>query len=227
MTQFKDKTARGGQDRATVGLFTYPVLQAADILLYQAHRVPVGEDQRQHLELTRDLAGRFNSRFGETFVVPEPHILKQTAKVLDLQQPDAKMSKSASSPAGIVDLLDEPRVSAKKIRSAVTDSGREVTFDPVDKPGVSNLLTIHSALSGRSVDDIVADYAGRGYGDLKRDLAGLVEDLVTPIRERTVELLDDRAEIDSVLADGASRARSVASATLAAVYDRVGFVTAR
>ncbi len=227
MTQFKDKTARGGQDRATVGLFTYPVLQAADILLYQAHRVPVGEDQRQHLELTRDLAGRFNSRFGETFVVPEPHILKQTAKVLDLQQPDAKMSKSASSPAGIVDLLDEPRVSAKKIRSAVTDSGREVTFDPVDKPGLSNLLTIHSALSGRSVDDIVADYAGRGYGDLKRDLAGLVEDLVTPIRERTVELLDDRAEIDSVLADGASRARSVASATLAAVYDRVGFVTAR
>jgi tryptophanyl-tRNA synthetase len=227
MTQFKDKTARGGQDRATVGLFTYPVLQAADILLYQAHRVPVGEDQRQHLELTRDLAGRFNSRFGETFVVPEPHILKQTAKVLDLQQPDAKMSKSASSPAGIVDLLDEPRVSAKKIRSAVTDSGREVTFDPVDKPGLSNLLTIHSALSGRSVDAIVADYAGRGYGDLKRDLAGLVEDLVTPIRERTVELLDDRAEIDSVLADGASRARSVASATLAAVYDRVGFVTAR
>jgi tryptophanyl-tRNA synthetase len=227
MTQFKDKTARGGQDRATVGLFTYPVLQAADILLYQAHRVPVGEDQRQHLELTRDLAGRFNSRFGETFVVPEPHILKQTAKVLDLQQPDAKMSKSASSPAGIVDLLDEPRVSAKKIRSAVTDSGREVTFDPIDKPGLSNLLTIHSALSGRSVDDIVADYAGGGYGDLKRDLAGLVEDLVTPIRERTVELLDDRAEIDSVLADGASRARSVASATLAAVYDRVGFVTAR
>jgi tryptophanyl-tRNA synthetase len=227
MTQFKDKTARGGQDRATVGLFTYPVLQAADILLYQAHRVPVGEDQRQHLELTRDLAGRFNARFGETFVVPEPHILKQTAKVLDLQQPGAKMSKSASSPAGIVDLLDEPRVSAKKIRSAVTDSGREVTFDPVDKPGLSNLLMIHSALSGRSVDDIVADYAGRGYGDLKRDLAGLVEDLVTPIRERTVELLDDRAEIDSVLADGASRARSVASATLAAVYDRVGFVTAR
>jgi tryptophanyl-tRNA synthetase len=227
MTQFKDKTARGGQDRATVGLFTYPVLQAADILLYQAHRVPVGEDQRQHLELTRDLAGRFNARFGETFVVPEPHILKQTAKVLDLQQPGAKMSKSASSPAGIVDLLDEPRVSAKKIRSAVTDSGREVTFDPVDKPGLSNLLTIHSALSGRSVDDIVADYAGRGYGDLKRDLAGLVEDLVTPIRERTVELLDDRAEIDSVLADGASRARSVAGATLAAVYDRVGFVTAR
>jgi tryptophanyl-tRNA synthetase len=227
MTQFKDKTARGGQDRATVGLFTYPVLQAADILLYRAHRVPVGEDQRQHLELTRDLAGRFNARFGETFVVPEPHILRQTAKVLDLQQPGAKMSKSASSPAGIVDLLDEPRVSAKKIRSAVTDSGREVTFDPVDKPGLSNLLTIHSALSGRSVDDIVADYAGRGYGDLKRDLAALVEDLVTPIRERTVELLDDRAEIDSVLADGASRARSVASATLAAVYDRVGFVTAR
>jgi tryptophanyl-tRNA synthetase len=226
MTQFKEKSAKQ-QELVSAGIFIYPVLQAADILVYNADEVPVGDDQRQHLELARDVAERFNARFGETFVVPEPHILRQTAKVLDLQQPGAKMSKSASSPAGIVDLLDEPRVSAKKIRSAVTDSGHEVTFDPVDKPGLSNLLTIHSALSGRSVDDIVADYAGRGYGDLKRDLAALVEDLVTPIRERTVELLDDRAEIDSVLADGASRARSVASATLAAVYDRVGFVTAR
>jgi tryptophanyl-tRNA synthetase len=227
MTQFKDKTARSGQDRATVGLFTYPVLQAADILLYQANRVPVGEDQRQHLELTRDLAGRFNSRFGDTFVVPEPHIIAETAKVYDLQQPGAKMSKSASSAAGIIELLDDPRASAKKIRSAVTDSGREVTFDEAAKPGLSNLLTIYSALSARTVDDIVAEYAGRGYGDLKRDLAGLVEDMVTPIRERTVELLRDRAEIDSVLADGASRARSVAGATLATVFDRVGFVTAR
>ena len=227
MTQFKDKAARTGHERTTVGLFTYPVLQAADILLYQAHRVPVGEDQRQHLELTRDLAVRFNSRFGDTFVVPEPHIIKQTAKVLDLQEPTAKMSKSASSPAGIVELLDDPRVSAKKIRSAVTDSGREVVFDPVEKPGVSNLLTIFSSLSGRTVDDVAADYAGRGYGDLKRDLGGLVEDLVTPIRERTMELMEDRAEIDSILADGAARARSVAGETLAAVYDRVGFVTAR
>jgi tryptophanyl-tRNA synthetase len=227
MTQFKDKAARTGQERTTVGLFTYPVLQAADILLYQAHRVPVGEDQRQHLELTRDLATRFNSRFGDTFVVPEPHIIKQTAKVLDLQEPTAKMSKSASSPAGIVELLDDPRVSAKKIRSAVTDSGREVVYDPVEKPGVSNLLTIFSSLSGRTVDDVAADYAGRGYGDLKRDLGGVVEDLVTPIRERTMELMEDRAEIDSILGDGAARARSVAGETLAAVYDRVGFVTAR
>jgi tryptophanyl-tRNA synthetase len=227
MTQFKDKASRSGQDRTTVGLFTYPVLQAADILLYQAHRVPVGEDQRQHLELTRDLAGRFNSRFGDTFVVPEPYIIKQTAKVLDLQEPNAKMSKSASSPAGIIELLDDPRASAKKIRSAVTDSGREVVFDPVEKPGVSNLLTIFAALSGRTVEDVATDYAGRGYGDLKRDLGDQVEDLVTPIRERTMELLEDRAEIDSILADGAARARSVAGDTLAAVYDRVGFVTAR
>jgi tryptophanyl-tRNA synthetase len=227
MTQFKDKASRSGQDRTTVGLFTYPVLQAADILLYQAHRVPVGEDQRQHLELTRDLAGRFNSRFGDTFVVPEPYIIKQTAKVLDLQEPTAKMSKSASSPAGIIELLDDPRASAKKIRSAVTDSGREVDFDPVAKPGVSNLLTIFAALSGRTVEDVAADYTGRGYGDLKRDLGGQVEDLVTPIRERTMELLEDRAEIDSILADGASRAQSVAGDTLAAVYDRVGFVAAR
>jgi tryptophanyl-tRNA synthetase len=227
MTQFKDKSAKSGQDRTTVGLFTYPVLQAADILLYQAHRVPVGEDQRQHLELTRDLGGRFNQRFGETFVVPEPYIIKQTAKVLDLQDPTAKMSKSASSPAGIVEVLDEPRRSAKKIRSAVTDSGRVIAFDPVEKPGISNLLTIYTALSGRTVEDIVAEYDGRGYGDLKKDLGELVEDFVTPIRDRTIELLEDRDEIDAILADGAERAKVVASQTLATVFDRVGFVRAR
>jgi tryptophanyl-tRNA synthetase len=227
MTQFKDKSAKGGQERATVGLFTYPVLQAADILLYQADRVPVGEDQRQHLELTRDLAARFNHRFGETFVVPAPYILKETAKVADLQEPTAKMSKSASSPAGIVELLDEPAKSAKKIRSAVTDSGREVVFDVDTKPGISNLLLIYSALSGRTIDDISAEYDGRGYGDLKKDLAGLVESFVTPIRTRTLELLDDPAELLSVLAEGADRARAVSSATLAQVYDRVGFVPSR
>jgi tryptophanyl-tRNA synthetase len=226
MIQFKDKSAKGGQDRTTVGLFTYPVLQAADILLYQAQRVPVGEDQRQHLELTRDLGSRFNRRFGDTFVLPEPHIIEQTAKVLDLQDPTAKMSKSASSPAGIVEILDEPRRSAKKIRSAITDSGREVTFDPVEKPGVSNLLTIYSALSGRTVDDVVREYAGRGYGDLKKDLGAIVEEFVTPIRDRTIELLEDRTEIDAILADGAERARSVAGPTLATVFDRVGFVLA-
>jgi tryptophanyl-tRNA synthetase len=226
MTQFKDKAARSGQDRTTVGLFTYPVLQAADILLYQAQRVPVGEDQRQHLELTRDLGGRFNRRFGDTFVLPEPHIITQTAKVLDLQDPTAKMSKSASSPAGIVEILDEPRRSAKKIRSAVTDSGREVAFDPVEKPGVSNLLTIYASLSGRTLDDIVAEYDGRGYGDLKKDLGAIVEDFVTPIRDRTIELLEDRVEIDAILADGAERARAVAGPTLATVFDRIGFVRA-
>lgn len=224
MTQFKDKSARGGHDRTTVGLFTYPVLQAADILLYQAHRVPVGEDQRQHLELTRDLGARFNSRYGETFVIPEPHILKETAKVADLQEPTAKMSKSASSVAGIVELLDDPRRSTKKIRSAVTDSGREVYFDEAAKPGVSNLLTLHAALSGRTVEDIAAQYDGRGYGDLKKDLGQLVEEFVTPFRARTGELLEDRAELDAIVAEGAERARSVARTTLAAVYDRVGFL---
>ena len=226
MTQFKDKSARGGQERATVGLFTYPVLQAADILLYQANQVPVGEDQRQHLELTRDLAGRFNHRFGDTFVLPSPYILKETAKVADLQDPTAKMSKSASSPAGIVELLDEPARSAKKIRSAVTDSGREVRFDEGEKPGVSNLLTIFAALSGRSITDIAADYDGRGYGDLKKDLAGLVEDFVTPLRARTLELLDDLAELNAILAEGAARAREIAGSTLAQVYEKVGFVPA-
>jgi tryptophanyl-tRNA synthetase len=227
MIQFKDKSAKSGQDRTTVGLFTYPILQAADILLYQANHVPVGEDQRQHLELTRDLAGRFNHRFGETFVLPEPFIVKAVAKVLDLQDPTAKMSKSASSPAGIVEILDDPATSAKKIRSAVTDSGREIVFDEAEKPGISNLLTIYAALTGRDVHEVAESYAGRGYGDLKKELGEVVTDFVTPLRDRTFELLDDPAELDSVLAEGADRARAVASETLATVYDRVGFVPAR
>jgi tryptophanyl-tRNA synthetase len=226
MTQFKDKSARGGQERTTVGLFTYPILQAADILLYQAHQVPIGEDQRQHLELTRDLGGRFNNRYGETFVLPEAYIVKGTAKITDLQEPVAKMSKSASSPGGIIELLDEPKRSAKKIRSAVTDSGREVYYDVDEKPGVSNLLTIYAALTARDVDDIAKEYDGRGYGDLKKDLGQLVEDVVTPLRSRTLQLLEDRAEIESALARGAERARGVASQTLATVYDRIGFVPA-
>jgi tryptophanyl-tRNA synthetase len=226
MTQFKDKSSKGGSERASVGLFTYPILQAADILVYRADRVPVGEDQRQHLELTRDLAGRFNSRFGDTFTVPAPHIVKATGKITDLQEPTAKMSKSASSPAGIVDLLDEPAVSAKKIRSAVTDSGREVCFDPDKKPGVSNLLTIYSALTGDSVADLEQRYEGRGYGDLKKELAEVVVDFVTPFRTRTFELLEDRAALDEVLAAGAAQAREVAAQTLARAYDAVGFVPA-
>jgi tryptophanyl-tRNA synthetase len=226
MTQFKDKSAKGGADRSTVGLFTYPILQAADILLYSADEVPVGEDQRQHIELTRDLAQRFNSRFGETFRVPRPHIMKETAKVYDLTDPTAKMSKSTGSSAGVIEMLDEPAVSAKKIRSAVTDTGSEIRYDEAAKPGISNLLSIYSALSGRSVATLEAEYAGRGYGDFKRDLSELLVDTVTPFRERTGAWLADTDALDAVLADGAKRARAIAEPTLAEVYDRVGFLRA-
>lgn len=224
MTQFKDKTVRHGAESTSVGLFTYPVLQAADILLYNAETVPVGEDQRQHIELTRDLAARFNGRFGDTFVLPEPSILKETAKVFDLQEPTAKMSKSAASPAGIVWLLDDPAMSAKKIRSAVTDTNRDIRFDPVGKPGVSNLLSILSVLSDRPIATLEEEYAGRGYGDLKKDLAEVVVTVFGPIRQRTLELLADPAELDRVLAQSAERATAIAERTLATVYDRVGFL---
>ena len=224
MTQFKDKSAKQGTDRATVGLFTYPVLQAADILLYQPDRVPVGEDQRQHLELTRNLAQRFNSRYGTTFVVPEPYIPAGIAKIMDLQDPTSKMSKSASSPSGIVDLLDPPKTSAKKIRSAVTDNEREIRFDPENKAGISNLLTIYSALTDRKVAELEADYAGKGYGDLKKDLGEVVAEFVEPLAERVRTYLGDPAELDRVLARGATRAGEVAGATLAAVYEKIGFL---
>jgi tryptophanyl-tRNA synthetase len=225
MTQFKDKSAKQGTDRASVGLFTYPVLMASDILLYQADRVPVGEDQRQHLELTRDLAQRFNTRFGgKTFTVPEPFIPEGIGKVYDLQDPTAKMSKSASTPAGIVELLDDPKVSAKKIRSAVTDAEREIRFDVEHKPGISNLLTIYSALANRKIAELEADYAGKGYGDLKKDLAAVVGDFVAPLQAKVSAYLADRAELDRILAEGATRARDVAGATLATVYDRIGFL---
>jgi tryptophanyl-tRNA synthetase len=223
MTQFKDKSQRQGSANTTVGLFTYPVLQVADILLYQAARVPVGEDQRQHLELTRDLAVRFNGRFGETFTVPEAFIPPGAAKILDLQTPEKQMSKSLPG-AGCVFLLDEPKVTAKKIRSAVTDTGREVVADAANKPGITNLLTIHSALSGRTVAQLEQDFAGRGYGDLKKELAEVVTEFVTPVQQRTNELLDDQAELERILAGGAARAREVAARTLAQAYDRVGFL---
>ncbi len=224
MTQFKDKSAKGGEGAASVGLFTYPILQAADILLYRPAYVPVGEDQRQHLELTRDLAQRFNHRYKKTFRLPEPYILESTAKITDLQDPLAKMSKSASSPAGIVEMLDDPKVSAKKIRSAVTDSDSVVRFDEAEKPGVSNLLTIFSALTGTSVADLEQAYDGKGYGDLKKDLADVVVEFVTPFRDRTLELLDDGPRLDAILRDGAEKAGAVARRTLADVYERVGFV---
>ncbi|MGW1991049.1 tryptophan--tRNA ligase [Embleya sp. NPDC001921] len=224
MTQFKDKSAKQGSDRTTVGLFTYPVLQVADILLYQADAVPVGEDQRQHLELTRDVAQRFNTTFGETYVIPKPFIVKETAKIVDLQDPTIKMSKSASAPKGIVNLLDDAKVSAKKIRSAVTDTGTEVRFDETDKPGVSNLLTIHSALSGTSIAALEERFAGRGYGDLKKEVAEVLVEFVTPFQERVRTYLDDPGELDVLLARGAEKARAVASETLARTYDRVGFL---
>ncbi|BBH16628.1 tryptophan--tRNA ligase [Nocardioides baekrokdamisoli] len=224
MTQFKDKSAKGGEGASSVGLFAYPMLMAADILLYRPAYVPVGEDQRQHLELSRDLAQRFNHRFKKTFRVPEPYILKETAKIYDLQEPTVKMSKSASSPNGIINLLDDPKVTAKKIRSAVTDSETDVRFDVEHKPGISNLLGIYSALTGTSIDDIVAKYVGRGYGDFKGELADVVVDFVTPFREKTLALLDDKAELDRILAEGAATARTVASATLADAYERLGLV---
>jgi tryptophanyl-tRNA synthetase len=223
MTQFKDKSAKGGEGASSVGLFTYPVLQAADILLYRPHYVPVGEDQRQHLELTRDLAQRFNHRYRKTFRLPEPYILKATAKIGDLQEPTAKMSKSSSGPAGIIELLDDPAVSAKKIRSAVTDSGTEIRFDPDQKPGVSNLLTIYSALTGRTVTDLEDEYAGRGYGDLKRDLADVVVDFVTPFRDRTLELLEDQQHLMDIVEAGRQQAAAIAEATLRDVFQQVGF----
>ncbi|MEU6239697.1 tryptophan--tRNA ligase [Streptomyces sp. NPDC047024] len=227
MTQFKDKAAKQGADRASVGLFTYPILQVADILLYQANEVPVGEDQRQHIELTRDLAERFNTRFGQTFEIPKPYILKETAKIYDLQDPGVKMSKSASTPKGLVNLLDEPKATAKKVKSAVTDTDTVIRFDPENKPGVSNLLTIQSTLTGTSIADLEREYEGKMYGALKTDLAEIMVEFVTPFRERTQQYLDDTETLDAVLAKGAEKARAIAAETLAQAYDRVGFLPAK
>jgi tryptophanyl-tRNA synthetase len=224
MIQFKEKSQKQGTDGTNVGLFTYPVLQAADILLYHADVVPVGEDQRQHIELTRDLANRVNTRFGETFVLPQPLIQKATAKIFDLQEPGNKMSKSASVDKGVIWLLDEPAASAKKIMSATTDSEGVVRFDVAKKPGISNLLTIYSVLSGSSIVGLEDQYAGSGYGDFKKDLAAVVTDTFGPIRARALELLDDPAELDRILARNADRAAEIAEATLAIAYDRVGFL---
>jgi tryptophanyl-tRNA synthetase len=226
MTQFKDKSSREGADGASVGLFTYPVLQAADILAYNAASVPVGEDQRQHLELTRDLAQRFNARYGETFVVPEPHIIRATAKILDLQQPDKQMSKSIGG-SGCLWLLDDPNVSAKRIRSAVTDAGREVSYDVAAKPGVSNLLTILSALTGSPVPVLEDRFAGAGYGDLKKEVAESYLGFVEPFAARVEALIADPDTLDDVLADGAARARAEAAPLLSRVLDLVGFLPGR
>ncbi|HEX2704723.1 MAG TPA: tryptophan--tRNA ligase [Candidatus Lustribacter sp.] len=225
MTQFKDKVAKG--QNANVGLFTYPMLMAADILMYDADRVPVGEDQRQHLEITRDLAQRFNQRFGPTLVVPEPYILKETAKIMDLADPASKMSSTTSSGAGLVLLSDHPQQIRKKIKSAVTDTEREIRYDPEHKAGVSNLLVIESALSGVPIATLEQGYAGQGYGQLKGQVAQVVVEAVEPFQKRMAELLDDPAELDRILADGAARAAEVARGTLTRVFDRVGLLPAR
>jgi tryptophanyl-tRNA synthetase len=224
MVQFKDKSAKAGADSTTVGLFTYPVLQAADILLYQTDQVPVGEDQRQHLELTRDLAQRFNHRFGTTFVVPGPYIVPEVARIADLAEPTVKMSKSASSPQGIIDVLEEPAAIRRKIMRAVTDADGEIRADEESKPGVTNLLRIYSALTGEPVPALEQRYGGAGYGAFKKDLAEVVVDTFAPIRERTEKLLRDEVMLDQTLAIGASRARAVARQTMARVRDRSGLL---
>jgi tryptophanyl-tRNA synthetase len=224
MTQFKDKSAKGGAESASVGLFTYPILQAADILLYDADQVPVGEDQRQHLELTRDLAQRFNHRFGKTFIVPGPYILAEVAKITDLQDPSIKMSKSSSSPQGIIDVLEDPASIRRKIMRAVTDTDGEVRIDEEAKPGVTNLLRIYSALADEPIASLEQRYGGSGYGTFKKDLAEVVVDHFAPIRERTEKLLASEAELDRMLGDGAARARRVALETMKRVREHIGFL---
>lgn len=228
MTQFKDKSAKVGESGTNVGLFTYPILMAADILLYDTNLVPVGEDQRQHLELSRDLAQRLNSRLGEgTVLVPEPYIVKEVAKIYDLQEPTVKMSKSASSPNGLIEILDDPKAITKRIKSATTDSETVIRFDPENKPGVSNLLTMYAAFSGRTVEDIVAEYDGKMYGHLKTDLAEVVVEALTPVRERTMDWLETPGKLDEVLAKGAAKASEIARGTLARIYDRLGLLPAK
>ena len=224
MTQFKDKSQKGGADRTNVGLFTYPILQAADILLYQADFVPVGEDQRQHIELTRDLGQRFNSKYKEIFNIPQAQIIKSLAKINDLQEPTAKMSKSAASMSGVIELLDAPEITLKKFKSSVTDDGKEVKFDEKGKPGISNLLTIHSALSGKSIEAIENEFAGKGYGDFKTAVAEVVIAELEPIRDRTKQLMDDPAELVSLLKTGAKKANEVAVNTLKEVYAAIGLI---
>lgn len=224
MTQFKDKSSKSGADSSRVALFTYPMLQAADILLYQANYVPVGEDQRQHIELTRDLAGRFNSRYGQTFKLPEAYILKTAAKINDIQEPTSKMSKSSGAVAGVIEIMDSPDANLKKIKSAITDAGREVTFDAIKKPGISNLLIIHSALSGRTIAELENEFAGKGYGDFKAAVAEVVVEYLRPIRTRALELLEDEKHLLDILHQGSAKARTVAEATLADTYKNLGVV---
>ncbi len=225
MTQFKDKTAKGGEGAARVGLFTYPVLQAADILLYDTDRVPVGSDQRQHLELCRDIAIRFNTRYGSTFVVPQAAIAKVGAKIMDLQDPVAKMSKSRSSPQGKVLVLEPPEVMAKKIKRAITDAETEVRYDAKAKPGVSNLLELLAVSTGRSPEDLAGDYTQ--YGPLKADAAAAVVEFLRPVHERFRELQSDQGYVVDVLAKGADKAAALAEQTLRRAKQAVGLLPSR
>ncbi|KRO77399.1 MAG: tryptophan--tRNA ligase [Actinobacteria bacterium BACL4 MAG-120920-bin74] len=225
MTQFKDKSKKGGAERTNVGLFTYPILQAADILLYQPDFVPVGEDQRQHVELTRDIAERFNKKFDKVFNIPQAQIIKSLAKINDLQDPTAKMSKSATSMSGVIELLDSADTTMKKFKSSVTDDGKEVRFDEKGKPGISNLLTIHSALSGKSITELENDFSGKGYGDFKTAVAEVVISTLEPIAKRTNELMSDRSELTKILKSGAIKANQVASETLKAAYSAIGLIS--
>jgi tryptophanyl-tRNA synthetase len=226
MTQFKARAAQGSEGAVPAGYFNYPVLQAADILIYKADRVPVGEDQRQHLELAREVAGTFNHRYGVTFPLPEPYIPKVGGRVMDLQQPDVKMSKSTESASGRIELLDPPDVIRKKVRSAVTDSGREVVARP-DKPAISNLLELFSIASGRSIGELEQAYAGKGYGEFKSDLAEALVAFLAPLQRRYHELAEDPERLSAILALGADKARAIARETLAEVRERMGFLPAR
>lgn len=224
MTQFKDKTSKREGQFISAGLLTYPALQAADIVLYDTNEVPVGDDQRQHVEITRDIAIRFNHRFGETFVIPEAVIPKAGARIMDLQDPTSKMSKSATSDAGCIMMLDDPKTVLKKFKRAVTDSGSEVYYDVAAKPGVSSLLDILGAATGRSPEQAALGYSQ--YGPLKNDTGEAVVALLEPIQRRYHELIDDKGELARLLRVGSDRARAVASATLRRAYDAIGILPA-
>lgn len=225
MTQFKDKSAKN-ESNINVGLYSYPVLQAADILLYQANKVPVGEDQKQHLELTRDIATRFNNLYGDVFALPEPYIPEFGARIMSLQEPGKKMSKSDDNPNNFVGLLEAPKKIAKKIKRAVTDSDEQarIYFDQAEKPGVSNLLGLLSCATGKSVESLVPEYEDKMYGHLKSDVADAVVSLIEPIQARYAELREDRAILDDIMRSGAQKASVKAAKTLAAAYEAIGFI---
>ena len=223
MTQFKDKSAKHA-DNINAGLFTYPVLMASDILLYQADLVPVGEDQRQHLEITRDIAQRFNKIYGDTFVIPEAYVRKTSSKIMGLQDPTSKMSKSSTNPNDVVFIEDEPEVILKKFKKAVTDSENKVKFDPSNKPGVSNLMQIYASITGKSMEDIEKEFENRGYGDFKITVANSVIDKLKPIQEKYKQILEDEQYLEKIYTQGAENARKLASKTIQDVKNKIGIL---